>query len=41
MGARIGTIILIGFSSPALAQGVLPYSGIYGNPAGCHLYATG
>jgi len=41
MGARIGAIILVTFSTPALADGVLPYDGIYGNPTGCHLYATG
>ena len=41
MGARIGAIILVSLSTPAWAQGVLPYDGIYGNPAGCHLYETG
>ena len=42
MGARIGaTIILTALATPALADGVLPYDGVFGNPAGCHLYATG
>jgi hypothetical protein len=41
MGARIGAIILVSLSTPVWAQGVLPYDGIYGNSAGCHLYETG
>ena len=42
MGARIGaTIILTALATPALADGVLPVDGVFGNPAGCHLYATG
>ena len=42
MGARIGaTIILTALATPALADGVLPFDGVFGNPAGCHLYATG
>jgi hypothetical protein len=34
----IATLLI---STPTLAAGVLPFDGIYGNPAGCHLYATG
>ena len=29
------------FATPALADGVLPFDGVFGNPTGCHLYATG
>ncbi len=28
-------------STPALADGVLPFDGVFGNPNGCHLFATG
>jgi len=42
MGARIGaTILFTALATPAFAQGVLPLTGIFGNEAGCHLYATG
>ena len=35
----VATITLI--ATPALAEGVLPFDGAFGNEAGCHLYATG
>ena len=42
MGARIGaTILFTALAAPALAGGVLPFTGIFGNEAGCHLFATG
>jgi len=41
MGARIGALILVTLTTPAMAEGVLPFDGIFGNPAGCHLYQTG
>jgi hypothetical protein len=42
MGARIGAATIItALATPALADGVLPFDGVYGNPNGCHLFATG
>jgi hypothetical protein len=42
MGARIGAAMIItALATPALADGVLPFDGVYGNPHGCHLFATG
>ena len=42
MGARIGaTILLAALATPALAAGVLPIGGAFGNPGGCHYFATG
>ena len=42
MGARIGAATIItALATPALAVGVLPFDGVFGNPNGCHLFATG
>jgi len=42
MGARTGTSIIVALlATPALATGVLPFDGAFGNEAGCHLWATG
>ena len=42
MGASIGpAIVILALATPAFADGVLPFDGIFGNQAGCHLYATG
>ena len=42
MGARIGAATIItALATPALADGVLPFDGVFGNPNGCHLFATG
>ena len=39
---RLGaTIALLLLATPALAAGVLPFEGIYGNADGCHFFATG
>ena len=39
---RIPVVIVTAvLAAPAFADGVLPYDGIYGNPSGCHLFATG
>lgn len=42
MGAGVGAgIILAILATPAIAAGVLPFDGAFGNAPGCHLYATG
>jgi hypothetical protein len=34
-------LLLTLFTTPTLAQGILPFDGAFGNDAGCHLWATG
>ena len=41
MGARQALLSIALVSTPALADGVLPFDGVFGNPDGCHLFATG
>jgi hypothetical protein len=38
LGATIAVLLL---ATPAIAGGILPFKGAFGNADGCHLYATG
>ena len=42
MGAHFGAVLIVTFfTTPALAAGVLPFTGAFGNAGGCHLFNTG
>jgi hypothetical protein len=42
MGAQFGAVLIVTFlATPALAAGVLPFSGAFGNAGGCHFFNTG